>query len=60
MLSAIPIEQRVSGKLGLARMTLVQTLPWKILNMDYSLVKVLQRLKLAVAAIPFRQKDPSG
>jgi hypothetical protein len=60
MLSAIPIEQRVSGKLGLARMTLVQTLPWKILNMDYSLVKVLQSLKLVVEAILIRQKVPSS
>jgi hypothetical protein len=55
---AIPIEQMASGRLGLARMTLVQTLPWKISNMDCSLVKVLQSLKLAVEAILIRQKDP--
>jgi len=58
--SAIPIEQRVSGRLGLTRMKLVQTLPSKILNKDYSLVKVLLSLKLAVAVNLIRQKDPSS
>jgi hypothetical protein len=58
MPSAIPIEQMASGKRGLARMKLAQTLPWKISNMYCSLVKVLQSLKLAVEAILIRRKDP--